>query len=696
MTADTESAGRRLQKRLLAVALTATVATTAAGTWVARDRADRNASEQIERAAAEAAASLEDEIVGLTDSLAGADALVGTDGTLDAAAFDRFAAGVLDHHGLEVLSLVERGSDGMPRVVARQGIGAVSPTADGLITPAVGAALRRAAGSGDPAIAPGTSGGANVAVLVHPITLRSGDVAGFVTMAVPSPRVVAVLSEQLSTGTRAVVSAGTAPIVGEPFERRDRTAEAPARLADRAWTVTVGPRPDSDLIAMWSVLGAGVTAALLVGAIALVTARRQRRLLLDIAGLRRARTNDQAAQAMVGHLARAITATEVVEVLRDLLPDSVRAENATLGLVAGDGMLRVVDPAGPEPDSGERLALAGTGSIVERVVADSAPAWLSSPLEWRGDALATALAGPGNALAILPLDAEDTRGVLVVSYARYHVFDPGEQEVLATVAVLAAQALDRGHRYDTEHAAAVAFQQAALPDALPDVPGLSVVARYRPALRHAAVGGDWYDVVPLDHRRTLLVVGDVVGHGMEAAAAMGRLRTALRVIATLEPDPGVILDRLARQVDAIPNAFCSTVLCAVVDTQDGTFTWSRAGHLPPLRVTTDGSELLDQRCAPPLGVVLGVDVAVHTIPISPDDRLVLFTDGIVERRHEGIDAGLDRLAVMATTLADLTPSDFADTLVEAIAPHESQIDDIAILVVGLARVPAVRASVAPT
>lgn len=171
---------------------------------------------------------------------------------------------------------------------------------------------------------------------------------------------------------------------------------------------------------------------------------------------------------------------------------------------------------------------------------------------------------------------------------------------------------------------------------------------------------------------------------MEAAAAMGRLRTALRVIATLDPDPGVILDRLGHQVDAIPDAFCATVLCAVVDTERRTFSWSRAGHLPPLRVTTDGSELLDQRCAPPLGVVPGVSIPVHTRPIGPDDRLVLFTDGIVERRDEGIDAGLDRLGVMATTLADLDPPEFVDALVEAIAPHENQVDDIAIVVVGLA------------
>ena len=134
------------------------------------------------------------------------------------------------------------------------------------------------------------------------------------------------------------------------------------------------------------------------------------------------------------------------------------------------------------------------------------------------------------------------------------------------------------------------------------VDGLTIAARYRAGSVRAAVGGDWYDVFDLGDDRVALLVGDVVGHGMEAAVAMGRLRTGFRMIAALQREPDAMVQAVSQQVEAIPNAMCSTVLCAVVHVPTGTMDWCRAGHLPPMLVQQDKAELLDGLGVPPLGV----------------------------------------------------------------------------------------------
>lgn len=679
MTTDVASAGRRLQTRLFAGALVTVVAATGTGAWIAHDRAGRAADDRIAAAADAAASALEDEVDGLAGALAGVGGIA-TDGALDLVAFRSFGDGVVERQvAREVVLMTVDGGGTIGAAVRLDRSGSIVDTA---LAPSLRAALGRATPDGD-AVAARTAepDGESALTVARAVTDPAGELVGFVALVIDDERISAVLDDALPDGVRPLVSMDEVVLLGEPFERTERTAAATASLADRSWLVTVGPRAAEDLAVLWAVLAAGAAALIGVVALTVVTGRRQGRLLAANKELRVGREGDRAAQVVVGQLARAITGAEVFLALRDLLPRAVGARTATVGLVTGDGMLEIsTDAVEGRPDAGERIALPGSESAVHRAVVDGEAAWMSSPLAWRDDDAVDALVRGGNAAALLPLDSGDVRGVLAVSYARFHVFDPGEQQVLATVAVLAAQALNRGRRYDAEHEAAVAFQRAALPDALPTVPGLSVTARYRPAAKQVAVGGDWYDVIDLDGQRTFVVVGDVVGHGMEAALAMGRLRTALRVIVALDPDPGMVLDRLSQQVDAIPDAFCATVLCAVIDRRERTVTWSRAGHLPPLLLTASDSELLDDRCAPPLGVT-DAPVPVHTRTLASSDRLVLFTDGIVERRDEDIDAGLDRLAVMARSLADLDESEFTDTLVEAIVPHERQVDDIAILVV---------------
>ena len=299
----------------------------------------------------------------------------------------------------------------------------------------------------------------------------------------------------------------------------------------------------------------------------------------------------------------------MVAALLDHLPAAVGAKAAAVAIVTDAGPIELLQR---EPVHDATHLDPAPGSVIASVLADGEPAWLPSPLGWRDDAAADQLAAGGWAMAVLPLDADDVRGLLAVSYARVHTFVEEERALLATVGVLAARAFARGRRYDAEHRASVAFQRTALPTALPVVDGLTVAARYRAGSVRAAVGGDWYDVVDLGDDRVALLVGDVVGHGMEAAVAMGRLRTGFRMIAALQREPGAMVQAVSQQVEAIPNAMCSTVVCAVVHVPSGTIDWCRAGHLPPMLVHRDKAELLDEIGVPPLGVAPEMRAPVST------------------------------------------------------------------------------------
>lgn len=437
-----------------------------------------------------------------------------------------------------------------------------------------------------------------------------------------------------------------------------------------------GQRPDHTLTWFFAVGGGVALLGLLL--LLIVTERHQRQMARANRSLAENGVRGRAVQEVAGRLARALSSDDVVAALLDHLPAAVGGKSAAVVVVAGDGSLQLV---GLGSDTVDRGLPAPPGSIVDRVLATREPAWLASPLGWRGDEPAAVLAAEGWALAVLPLVVDDVIGLLAVSYARVHTFVEEERSLLETIGVLAAQALARGRRYDDEHGAALAFQRSALPTHLPDVPGLTVTARYRPGSERASVGGDWYDVLVLDEDHVALLVGDVVGHGMDAAAAMGRLRTGFQMVAPMCPGPGEMVQAIGRRVEAIPNAMCSTVLCVVLDLPTGAIEWCRAGHLPPLLVRDGKAELLDAPGLPPLGVGIDLPAAVHRERLESGDLLLLYTDGVIERRCESIDQGFERLRVVGTDLADLGTEDFADALLEALVPVDEQADDVALLVV---------------
>jgi serine phosphatase RsbU (regulator of sigma subunit) len=415
----------------------------------------------------------------------------------------------------------------------------------------------------------------------------------------------------------------------------------------------------------------------------LVTERHQRQLGRANTMLALGSDRSRAIQDLAGRLARALSGDEVATALLAHLPGAVGAASAAIATRSSSGWLELLGRGGaPREEGGGRVPLpTEPSSKVEEVLATRSPAWLPSPLAWRHDEATAALAADGWALALLPIEGDEVEGVLAVSYPAVHNFADDEKALLETVGVLAARALSRARRYDNEHGMAVSFQQAALPSDLPSVPGLTIAARYRPGTEWATVGGDWYDVVVVDDHRVVLVVGDVVGHGMQAAASMGRLRTAFQTIAPLEPDPGRMVEAISAQVALIPDAFCTTVVCLVVDLEARTLTWCRAGHPPPLLIDHDGGRLLDDEGLPPLGVLPDEVAPVHQRALAGDESLILYTDGVIERRGESLDEGFNRLEVVAGDLADLEPEELIDALLLALVPAQEQADDVVVLVV---------------
>jgi len=451
-----------------------------------------------------------------------------------------------------------------------------------------------------------------------------------------------------------------------------------AWLAREAAVDAAGPGEEPDYaVALYIAIGGGIA---IVGLLALliITLRHQRRLRAINQELIETGERGRSLQEVTGRLARALTSDDVVVALLDHLPASVGGKSAAVAVVNDAGHLELLER---DPGGEEARVEAADGSVIAGVLDRGLPAWLQSPLGWRGDALADQLAAGGWAMAVLPLAADDVRGLLVVSYARVHTFVEEERTLLETVSVLAARAFARGRRYDAELRASLAFQRTALPASLPEIKGLTVAARYRAGALRAAVGGDWYDVFELGDDRAALLVGDVVGHGMDAAVAMGRLRTGFRMIASIRREPGAMVQAVSRQVEAIPNAMCSTVLCAVVHLPTGTMDWCRAGHLPPLLLRGMDAELLDEEGIPPLGVAPELPPPVHRLVLLPGDVVILYTDGVIERRHETIDEGFERLRVVGADLADLDPDELSDALLEALVPLEEQTDDVAVLII---------------
>ncbi|MFD8976388.1 SpoIIE family protein phosphatase [Streptomyces sp. NPDC059593] len=410
------------------------------------------------------------------------------------------------------------------------------------------------------------------------------------------------------------------------------------------------------------------------------------------------RTAEELAEVAVPRFADFATVELLEPILRGEEPPQDAATTTEMRRTAMSG-LRPDQPLQPVGDtirfdvSSTPMATAlAAGHAVAQAELASAEGWRAQDPEGAAQALAYGM----HSLLTVPLLA---RGVLLgmANFWRADTPEPFGDEDLSFAEELAARAavaIDNARRFTREHAMAVTLQRSLLPRALPDQSAVDVAYRYLPA--KAGVGGDWFDVIPLPGARVALVVGDVVGHGLHAAATMGRLRTAVHNFSTLDVPPDELLghlDELTGRIDlretegpdaegrrrdeGITGATC---LYAIYDPASGRCTVASAGHPGPALVGPDGRvEFPELAPGLPLGLGLG-DVPFETteLRLPEGSKLVLFTDGLLEDRGRDLDTGL---ALLGSTLArpDRSPEQTcADVLATLLSP--SPRDDIALLV----------------
>ena len=233
--------------------------------------------------------------------------------------------------------------------------------------------------------------------------------------------------------------------------------------------------------------------------------------------------------------------------------------------------------------------------------------------------------------------------------------------------------------YAEQRSIAKHLQAALIGDDVPAFDGLEVSARYVAGTSGIDVGGDWYDLIALDDGRAMLVVGDVSGRGLEAATTMAFLRDSIIAYAAEADDPAVVLGKLSRLVDREPHDYFATVLCARLDVAAHTARLASAGHLPPLLVERGRARFVELPVGPPIGAASAAEYLAGDIAIRPHATLIGFTDGLVERRGESLDVGLERLR-SATGRRGVTLERLVGRLLRELA-HDEMHDDTAILAV---------------
>ncbi len=332
------------------------------------------------------------------------------------------------------------------------------------------------------------------------------------------------------------------------------------------------------------------------------------------------------------------------------------------------------------------------------------PAWFAeTPADIRGGAYAQPLdpriklaldLGVGSLLAV-PLRARGkVLGMLVVGRpVEREAFDADDLSLAYELADRAGAALDNARLYAREREGALTLQRALLPQTVPHLAGVTVAHRYVPGSSGAEAGGDWFDVVPLAGGRVAFVVGDVMGHGLSAAATMGRLRTAVRTLAGLDMPP----DELLRRVNDLSDDFAlspeepmmATCVYAVYDPSSRLCVIAKAGHPPPLLILPgvageDRVQALDLPSNIPIGVG-GAQFESVELVLPEGAVLALYTDGLIERRGEDITDGIDRLTeLLRRPYASL--EDACDTVLAAMVPAREP-DDVAVLMARLGGLP---------
>jgi integral membrane sensor domain MASE1 len=376
-----------------------------------------------------------------------------------------------------------------------------------------------------------------------------------------------------------------------------------------------------------------------------------------------ARRRVEALQEVTAGLATAATTDAVAGVLvRSGI--GLLADAGSVGVMTPDGAwLRTWTTAGPAP--------------VDLQLDDP------SPLTTAARRHAAVRSWAPAALAVPARTAGTTFGALEFRFADDSAIDGTVPAMARTLAELMAPALHRARLYEDERDAAHQLQRALLPVVPDDLPGVELAGCYCPADEHHDVGGDWYDAFPLPGGRVGVAVGDVVGHDLQAAAAMGRLHSALSYLAAAQHDgPAAVLDALDRSASTIPGADLTTIGYGEYDPATCRLRYACAGHPPPLLVTDHHAEFLTGGRSRPLAAAAG-HRAEAAVDVPPGSMLVWYSDGLIERRDADLDAGLDRLAAVASGLDGGAPQSWCDTLMAELTGGQRLLDDVVLVCVRL-------------
>jgi hypothetical protein len=284
------------------------------------------------------------------------------------------------------------------------------------------------------------------------------------------------------------------------------------------------------------------------------------------------------------------------------------------------------------------------------------------------------------AWAYLPLIASGRPvGTCVLAYTERHPFPADERAVLTSLGGLIAQALERAVLYDAKHQLAHGLQAALLPHGLPSLPGIDAAARYLPATQGMDIGGDFYDLVPVDGVAAA-VIGDVQGHNVTAAGLMGQIRTAVRAYTTVGHTPAEVMRSTNRLLIDLGAELFASCLYLRLDPRRGRAVMARAGHPPPLLRRPDGRvRVLDLAGGPLLGIDGSAVYPTTEVDLAPGSVLALYTDGLIESPGVDIEDALADLGRQLAEAGDRPLEELADELVRRSAAARERIDDVALL-----------------
>jgi len=375
-------------------------------------------------------------------------------------------------------------------------------------------------------------------------------------------------------------------------------------------------------------------------------AERDREQLIRAQAARaQAETASERLRLMQSIAVAALGAEDLEGLLREALGSLLEAldvDRAAVVLTDGDQRLLARAANGVEFVF-ERDGAAARDDIVERVsAARGAVTILDAPA---GGVDASSLGPAISSLLAVPLVAgAQIIGSLHLGTLTRREFDDETIDLLGLAAGRVSLAIARTRLYERERKIAQELQRSLLPAELPGVPGVALAARYEPGDNGAAVGGDWYDAIALAGGRVAVVIGDVVGRGIEAAATMGQMRSALRAILMQADDCGAMAERLNRFALGLGDCVLTTLVLAVFEPATGRLRYTNAGHPPPLLVGAGGeATYLEGVPAPPMGVIETPRYKQRSVQLEPGATLLLYTDGLVEKPTQSLDQGLERL-----------------------------------------------------